>query len=306
MRHPCNNSLLVALLALLSLTEVHGKEQIHYEKLIYELSGDRASVVGWADSTYSQLIIPQTIVWDGKSFITTSIADNAFIRCRNLNSVVLPESIRRIGSLAFAFCTDLHEIIIPSTIDTICTDAFYRCDGLPIEGGIHYAGCFLANVSDCDAQHLVIREGCRFIGDNAFSECHKLISVKIPESVKVIGNFAFAGCNSLKQLYIPESVETIGSSAFAMCSVLEIIHLPANVQSYSFDLLIDCNSLKELYITSEYPPSIMDFVGTHNPAIDNFHRFNPERCVLYVPRDSRKLYRDSSGWRSFKKIKVLK
>ena len=34
MRHPCNNSLLVALLALLSLTEVHGKELIHYEKLI--------------------------------------------------------------------------------------------------------------------------------------------------------------------------------------------------------------------------------------------------------------------------------
>lgn len=37
MRHPCNNSLLVAALALFSLTEVHGKELIHFEKLIYEL-----------------------------------------------------------------------------------------------------------------------------------------------------------------------------------------------------------------------------------------------------------------------------
>lgn len=293
-------------LSLLCFAQAQPAHLFQSEKIIYSFRGTEASVVGLIDSTSSEIVIPQTIERNGHFYNVTSVGNNAFVRCNNLKRIELPETINNIGSSAFAFCKNLSEISMPSAIDTICTDAFYQCNCLPIVDNIRYAGCFLVNVADCDVRELVVREGCKFVGDNAFSECHKLITVQIPNSVKVIGNFAFAGCSSLKQLSIPESVHTICFSAFAMCSGLESLRLPANAHGYPYDMLIDCYNLSELFLASRYPPFIEDNVESHNPAFDYYYRFNPQRCTLYVPRGSKKLYKDSSVWNSFKRIKILR
>ena len=53
------------------------------------------------------------------------------------------------------------------------------------------------------------------IGEDAFSYCHSLQSVAIPDSVKVIKDFAFYDCPSLFELSIPDNVQSIASTAFA-------------------------------------------------------------------------------------------
>lgn len=52
------------------------------------------------------------------------------------------------------------------------------------------------------------------IGKRAFSSCHDLTSVTIPNSVTEIGEEAFGACESLTSITIPNSVMEIGKSAF--------------------------------------------------------------------------------------------
>ena len=55
------------------------------------------------------------------------------------------------------------------------------------------------------------------IGDYAFSECFKLTSITLPNSITTIGYGAFAGCTSLTSITLPNSVTTIGADAFYGC-----------------------------------------------------------------------------------------
>ena len=56
------------------------------------------------------------------------------------------------------------------------------------------------------------------IEEKAFSDCSKLTSVTIPNSVTSIGNSAFSGCSNLTSVTIPNSVTSIGSYAFSGCN----------------------------------------------------------------------------------------
>jgi len=55
------------------------------------------------------------------------------------------------------------------------------------------------------------------IGERAFSENHRLRSIKLPETVRSIQDMAFYNCSSLSGIDIPERVEAIGNNAFKGC-----------------------------------------------------------------------------------------
>lgn len=74
-------------------------------------------------------------VYDG----TTDIADNAFVECKEVVSVIVPSTVKRIGTGAFLSCTSLRSIYLPDSLKLIGTDAFYNCTSLKkiyYEGGI--------------------------------------------------------------------------------------------------------------------------------------------------------------------------
>ena len=54
----------------------------------------------------------------------------AFAYCTNLKKVVLPESLRSIGSNAFAVCKKLEEINIPQSVTKIGANCFLDCKAL--------------------------------------------------------------------------------------------------------------------------------------------------------------------------------
>lgn len=59
------------------------------------------------------------------------------------------------------------------------------------------------------------------IGANAFKNCKKITSVRIPATVTDIADNAFYGCKKLASVDIPASVTTIGKKAFYGCSKLK-------------------------------------------------------------------------------------
>ena len=68
---------------------------------------------------------------------TDKIPDHAFDACRDLTSIIIPDSITSIGSLAFIGCTNLTSITIPSSVSNIDRAAFSDCTSLT---DVYYSG----------------------------------------------------------------------------------------------------------------------------------------------------------------------
>ena len=51
-------------------------------------------------------------------------------------------------------------------------------------------------------ENVIIPEGVKAIGDNAFYEKETIKSIIIPDGVKAIGNAVFYGCENLKKITI--------------------------------------------------------------------------------------------------------
>ena len=205
--------------------------------------------------------LPETL---NKVTITSAnkIGENAFYKCRNLNTIIIPNTVESIGNYAFYECSALSEINLPSTVAKIGDQAFCDCNSLisvtiptgvtVIEDGLFYSCDLLENV--------VIPEGVTSIGSSAFGSCKKLASISIPNSVKSIGCNAFSSCDALtyyetddckylgndtnNRLYlasikdeyltsitIDANTKIIGSSVFEDCSYLKSVIIPNGVVS---------------------------------------------------------------------------
>lgn len=104
-----------------------------------------------------------------------------------------------------------------------------------------------------------IRKRVKVIANNAFTGCHSLTSISIPDGVTSIGNSAFSGCDSLTIIIIPDSVTSIGDYAFSFCNSLISINIPDCVTSIGEDAFTGCNSLHSLVIS--------DFIHRFGPKI---------------------------------------
>ena len=122
-------------------------------------------------SHYSgRVVIPENVSYKGKSYKVTSIGDRAFVGCRDLTSIIIPNSVTSIGDGAFISCKGLTSITIPNSVKSIGLGAFEWCDGL-ISISIPYS--------------------VKSIGQCAFLGCSALTSIVIPNSVKSIRRECF-------------------------------------------------------------------------------------------------------------------
>ena len=132
----------------------------------------------------------------------TSIGDWAFYECISLTSVTIPSSVTSIGSLAFGGCISLSSITIPDGVTSIRELVFVGCNSLPIENNLRYADKYLVGAVDKTLSTYSIKEGTKWIGDQAFVGCSAFTSITIPNSVTNIEYSAFYGCSSIDTVYI--------------------------------------------------------------------------------------------------------
>ena len=158
---------------------------------------------------------------------TKIICDRAFVDCKSLRSIVIPDGITSIGYGAFSGCKSLADIVIPDSVSSIGDCAFEGCKSL------------------CS---LVIPDSVTSIGEGAFYDCKSLISIVIPDSVASIGRGAFSGCTSLTNIAIPNGVTSIGDCAFCCCESLINIVIPDSVTSIEDSAFNGCESLNSVVI----------------------------------------------------------
>lgn len=197
------------------------------------------------------VVIPEIVNYDGEDYRVTSIGDMAFLQCKKLNSVSIPNSVTSIGYRAFCGCSELNSISIPTGISYIGDDAFMETpwynakpDGMVYIGKVayKYKGTMPSNTN------VVIKEGTLCISGCAFQYCTGLNNVQIPNSVSSIGDFCFDGCSNLALVSIPDGVVSIGRWAFMNCSNLSSITVSNTVSSIGEQCFFGCSALTSFSI----------------------------------------------------------
>ena len=97
------------------------------------LDANKLSVIASNDEAilYSgDVVIPDSVTYEGYTFAVTGIENNAFDGCFELTSVVIPNSVETIGEQAFQGCTGLMSVTIGSGVTAIGSKAFNYCNAL--------------------------------------------------------------------------------------------------------------------------------------------------------------------------------
>ncbi len=232
--------------------------------------------------TLPKNIVKEVVITNGNT-----IAEAAFSNFSSLERIVLPNSIKSIGSNAFGGCKNLMSITIPfvgSSIVAISNTHF---------GYIFGAASSSANLNYVpESLKEVIITGGEYFTDDAFIDCYNIESITIPASVKSIGTKAFYNCSGLKNVYyegsiedwcklsfkdnaygnpmyyashfyqknshnsweevksieIPEGITTIGEFQFLGFNNITTITLPDGIKSIKKSAFNRCNSLESIII----------------------------------------------------------
>ncbi len=180
----------------------------------------------------------------------TSMEDGAFQGCTGLTNVTIPAGVKTIGRETFSGCTSLTSITIPESVSEVGTDAFDKTPWLEQQKAEHdivYAGRCVVACRETLAR-AEIKDGTRYICNNAFRNRTALTSVVIPEGVTEIGWWAFQGCTSLASVRLPGSLTMINDSAFSGCRSLTSITIPAGVKWIGGSEFSGCTSLTSVTI----------------------------------------------------------
>ena len=122
----------------------------------------------------------------------TEIYYGAFVGCEKLKYISLPANLTDIGNYAFIDCSNLSAVTIPDKVKDIGQSAFSGCNQLIVqEGGVHYVDTW---VVDCDTSvtDVVLRDNTQGIAFKAFTNCHNLTTISIPDGVSDVTKHMFS------------------------------------------------------------------------------------------------------------------
>ena len=259
----------------------------------------------------SNVVIPVSVAYGGKTYNVTSIGMACFCNCPELTSVTIPNSVVAIGYECFRGCTGLTTMIIPNSVMELGGGALKDCNltyitlpdnldvsisGLGFENNnIHYdvlnnKEVKLTGIVNKEIQsEIVIPEtvsayGSTFqvteIGGGAFYGCTELTSIVIPNSVTSISIEVFNGCTNLTSYVGPVP------SYFNPNPLLEYVKITkgclAEYFTFSQNLkTIDLSELECTELTSDY-----HFYKSHNiESIIIPEKMDVSRAELYFVKD---------------------
>ena len=164
--------------------------------------GDMRKVYSLRDSYHRSELTDVLMSAGINVFEQMTIVPNGFAKGLDIQTIEIPEPIKRIDNYAFKG-SNIESITLPNTLQQLGYEVF----------------SFFSKLNS-----LVIPDSVTHIDDSAFLSCSSLESVKLSNSLELISPYLFKQCMYLKHVSIPASVLSIGSNAFSMCYELETIN----------------------------------------------------------------------------------
>ena len=234
-----------------------------------KINGMKVEITGFKGVIEPNLVIPEEI----EGLPVAALGEEAFCQQEELESVVIPKTVTKIGSTCFSFCYGLTNVEFLGGVKIIGTNAFMYCSSLT---------------------SIVIPDGLEILEDAAFDGCENLKTISLPKTLKEIGNFAFGDCYSLenieideanenycsfdgaiytknmdkivlyyrganknyKEFTVPDGVLEIGENAFWE-SELEKIRLPEGITKIGQSAFTQCKNLKSIRL----PKTVVELEG---------------------------------------------
>ncbi len=180
----------------------------------YPVTAIDSYAFSWTEIT--SVVIPDSI---------RSIGTNAFNNCEALRSVVIGDGMQTIGDYAFRGCTALTTINLPAGVRSIGLAVFEEAalmeDPTRWEDGLLYIDRHLIAASETCSGEVSVRDGTVTIAGWAFYYHQAITSVSLPEGLVGIGSEAFIGCNALSNITFPDSVQVVGSDTLLYTAYAE-------------------------------------------------------------------------------------
>ncbi len=189
-------------------------------------------------NSLNRIVLPDTL---------RSIGSNAFYGCKYLSgSLLIPEGVTEIRRGAFNGCVGLNGILsLPSTLKKLGNRGK---DDMGDEGTDYYGGVFQGcrNLTG----NLTLPDNLELIRGYCFNECGGLYGeLRLPAKLKRLGNCAFSGCIGLTgSLTIPQGVTALPSEAFHNCGFNGILTLHDGISNIANDAFADCHFKGELHL----------------------------------------------------------
>ncbi len=216
----------IAIKAGMESSDVVSAEYYHINDIsperLFDIKNGAVSINGEYISVLpSVVVVPEWI----NGTRVTSVADYGFENCKNIQVLVLPDSITKIGAFAFRGCSSIISFDVGQYITEIASSAF---SGWTSSQTINdYSSMIKAGVlSGCNAKiNAIVKNGTQAI--TGYGGMTNLYSIYLPDSVRAIDHQTFSLCTNLSDVTMSGNITAIGNLAFNDCTSISDITLPA-------------------------------------------------------------------------------
>lgn len=263
------------------------KEGVLYYNFTSDTTVEVTSAVrpGYESPYRGDIVIPETVTYEGSEYTisrigefafygcygltsivipntVTVIGTSSFLRCVSLTSIDIPNSVIRINVSAFSECRGLKHLYIPSSVTNIIVTAFSKCSGLesiivdeanPVYDSRENCNAIIETATNKmiqGCQNTVIPESVRSFGQSVFDGMTGITSFVIPEGTTRIPSYMFMDCTNLTSVEIPNTITSIEYGAFANCTSLPQLEIPNSVRNIGRDCFVNMTSLEHFHIPS--------------------------------------------------------
>ncbi len=244
-------------------------------KIFSSIGNDGISVI------FNDVInIPSFVFYDNTNITIVTIdstvkkiGDRAFFGCKNLSSIIIPDSVEYIGEGAFCNsgvtkiqlsdnltsiqaetfrdCINLTNIEIPNSVEYIGEGAFNNSGVTKIQLSDNLTSIQAETFKDCiNLTNIEIPNSVEYIGEGAFSNSG-LINLVLSDKILNVFDLAFEGCRNLANVTIENGLKYIGSYAFKDCRSLISITIPNSIENIGNYVFEGCYRLSKIIFDSQ-------------------------------------------------------
>lgn len=273
---------ILSLVCILLSTQVYAQEPetpgsdhtpiVTIDGLLYKLNeSTHTAMVANENCWDGELVIPEEVNYEGKTYTVDRIEWLAFDHCTTLTKVRIPKTVADIRHYAqwdncknpFDGCTSLENIEVDEANPSMCS-----VDGVLFNKDMTRLFCYPAGAR---SETYTVPDGVTWLGGDAFARNPYLLSVQMPNSVTFMAFGIFENCKSLKSVRLSESIKHIAACTFEKCDNLGFLDIPESVKSFE-ESVFRWTPIDTIIIRGTFPDGL---------RYDTFYFLDEERTVIY-------------------------
>lgn len=224
------------------------------------------------------VVIPSIVKYRGYEYNVTVIDDYAF-RGSQITSVIIPNTVKILGSCIFMNCQKLVSVQLPGNINKIPDHMFNDCSSLQSVNFENIEVIGASSFENCvSLKKLDLSYNVDSICSDAFRNCNGIKVLLTGNQLSYIGSNAFYSCDSLTKLVLDNGVIELGEYAFQYCEKLESVSLGKGIVDIgnAFDA---CSNIKELIFLEGCEKTI-------RTKFTNIEKLSLPSTILYIDDSS--------------------